>query len=379
MSKLLTVYDDKELLNNVISALTLEVEEVIYVYHHDVNKKTFRNINKVLNDKKEIKTSFILLQNDAEELTKIIEDNPDIIVDVGGSKYLSLKLFDLAEEYDNDIIYFDNEENVIKDYRSHTVFYKDVYKLSIEEIFNLKNGKFSKILHAHATDKETIKIIKEVVERNLNNYLAFTKYITKINRTINNARRIDVKTYALNDKQTKDIVTDSCFNRCKSLFDLENNILSFKTKKIKDMIAVSGAFLENYVYQKLIESKIFDSVEMSVVVDFSDEKSSHKVSCEIDILACKNNRLLFISCKSNKIDTADLNEIYVQENMFGNILSAPVICLCEDANTKFINIYAKAEEMGVYIVDKSNIQDPSFPKIFEKIIDGTYVYDALPV
>ena len=47
MSKMITVYDDVDPLNNVVSALTLEVEELFYVYHHDVPKRDFDNIRKV--------------------------------------------------------------------------------------------------------------------------------------------------------------------------------------------------------------------------------------------------------------------------------------------------------------------------------------------
>ena len=48
MNKILTVYDDVDPLNNVVSALTLGVDEIFYVYHHDVPKNNFLNIRKVI-------------------------------------------------------------------------------------------------------------------------------------------------------------------------------------------------------------------------------------------------------------------------------------------------------------------------------------------
>ena len=84
MSKLLTVYDDKEPLNNVVSELTLDVDEVFYVYHHKISINNFINIDKVIKKYKDITTHYIQLQNDEEEIGKIINENPGIIIDVGG-------------------------------------------------------------------------------------------------------------------------------------------------------------------------------------------------------------------------------------------------------------------------------------------------------
>ena len=46
--KLLTVYDDVDPVNNVISPLTIEADEIFYVYHHEVPDSSFENITKVL-------------------------------------------------------------------------------------------------------------------------------------------------------------------------------------------------------------------------------------------------------------------------------------------------------------------------------------------
>ena len=101
------------------------------------------------------------------------------------------------------------------------------------------------------------------------------------------------------------------------------------------------------------------------------------VKCEIDLVAIRNNRLLFISCKSNKVETPALNEIYVHNSMFGNALSVPVICVCEDIDRRYPSIYAKAEELGIYMIDKSNLIEEDFPEIFHEIVSGVYEYDLL--
>ena len=119
MSRLVTVYDDKEPLNNVISTLSLKVDEVFYVYHHDVSRNHFINIQKVIKKYKNIKTRFIKLVEDEKEINQFIKNSKTTIVDVGGGKYLSLLLFEMAIKNGNRIIYYDDEENVIKSYREH--------------------------------------------------------------------------------------------------------------------------------------------------------------------------------------------------------------------------------------------------------------------
>ena len=97
MTKLLTVYDDKEPLNNVISALTIPVDAVFYIYHHEVSRNTFSNIEKVIQKYKDIQIDFIQLSEDEKQIKEILETDNGIIADVGGAKYLSLLLFDLTK------------------------------------------------------------------------------------------------------------------------------------------------------------------------------------------------------------------------------------------------------------------------------------------
>ena len=377
MNKLLTVFDDNESLNNVVSALTLDVSEVFYIYHNNINKDIFVNVDKVLNRHKKIKTHFLKLKDDEKEINAIINKNKNIIIDVGGAKYLSLLLFELAKDRDNKIVYFDDEENVIKDYRTHSVIVYNVFRLSIEDVFNLRNGKIVENMHRNATDKKTIEAINTLVENNLDNYSSFIRYITKINSIIGSGKRKGARSFELSSKQIKDIRTDSSYKKAKELFTINDNTITFATTKLLQLVSVSGAFLENYLYNRLIKSKKFDNVLMSTVIDFSGNRYNHPVRCEIDLLAIRNNKLLFVSCKSSKIDTPDLNEIYAQNSLFGNVLSFPVICLCEDADRKYPSIYSKAEEMNIYVIDKSNMQEKGFPEIFSKIVDGTYVYDEI--
>ena len=375
MNKLLTVYDDKEPLNNVINEISLDVDEVFYVYHHEVPRTSFNNITKVIRRHKNIGLHFVQLEDDERQLNELIDENT--IVDVGGAKYLSLVLFDMCEKYNNQIIYYDVEENRIKDYRSHKVLDVEVVKLNIEDALRLRGGEIVSQLHHNVKEKENKETITKLVETNLDDYSSFIKYMTLVNSKMSDNNYLGNYEYAINKRDHDELLTGNVFNNIDQLFRLADDRICFINRSIRDIVMVSGTFLENYLYIKLNEPGYFDDIKMSVIIDFSDEKYSHPVRCEIDCLVIKDNQLLFCSCKSSKATTDDLNEIFVHNRMFGNSRSKAVMFVGEELDRRYPSIYAKSIELGIYVVDKSSLLNKGAAAIFMEICEGTYKYDQL--
>ena len=378
MNKILTVYDDVDPLNNVISALTLGVDELFYVYHHEVPKSNFDNIRKVVSKYCDAKMHFMQLIDDEVQMSAIIDNNDGLIIDVGGAKYLSLFLFEMAAKRGNKLVYYDDDENCIKDYRSHSIITRKVFKLQIEDVLTLRGGTIQSTMHKPVTDKETKETLMQVVEKNIDTYSAFTRFITKVNSIDNSSKYIGFNTYKISENDRNAIVSDNSYKNIDDLFEIDDKCrLRFKNRKLREMVSVSGAFLENYLYVKLTESGLFDDVKMSTVIDFADDKYRYPVRCEIDCLIIKDNRLLFVSCKSSKVDTEALNEIYVHNHRFGNALSVPVLCVFEELDRKYPSTYAKGEELGIYLVDRSSFVMHDVSEVFMSILEGTYIYDEV--
>ena len=375
MSRLLTVYDDKEPLNNVINEISLDVDEVFYVYHHEVPRTSFNNIARVIRNHKKVDLHFVQLDDDEKQLRELIDENT--IVDVGGAKYLSLVLFDMCARLNNKVIYYDAEENLIKDYRTHKPLEIEVVKLNIEDALRLRGGEIVSQLHHNVTEKENKEIIIKLVEENLDDYSAFIKYMTLVNNKMSDNNYLGNYEYAINKRDYDELVGENVFNYIDELFSLMDDRIKFINRKIRDIVTVSGTFLENYLYIRLSEADYFDDIKMSVIIDFSDEKYSHPVRCEIDCLVIKDNQLLFCSCKSSKASTDDLNEIFVHNRMFGNSRSKAVIFVGEELDRRYPSMYAKAIELGIYVVDKSSLLSKSASTVFKEICEGTYKYDNL--
>ena len=128
MTTIIKIFDDKEYLNNVLPPLTLDIRHVVFLYHHKQNKRHLKSTVDVLKRYGEFKVDFIELKNDEKEISDLLEKHQEFVVDISANRYLTMLLFEKALRYKQPIIYYDSEENVIKDYRKHQIIAKDIFK-----------------------------------------------------------------------------------------------------------------------------------------------------------------------------------------------------------------------------------------------------------
>lgn len=372
--RLLKTFEEENNLTNVLVPLTLDVDEVFFVYHHNVSSRKLQNCARVINKYKHVKVLYKRVNE--EEIKDLIDENT--VVDISAAKYLSIVLYEVALLNDLPVIYYDEEERVIKQYFNHQVVTKDIFKLMIEDIVTLGGGKILSYLHKPVTDKSSIDLIYKAIESSKKEYTNFTSYVSRINSYISDFDYHDNKIF-LNENTTRRIVSDEAYKKYEdlNLFTLNGTDLTFYNNDIKKLFTVTGAFLENYIYHKLKDSNLFDDILMSSTIEFNDEQWKYPVTCEIDCLVLKDNNLLFVSIKSNKTEKDDLNEIKVHNVMFGNKQSKPVICTLSDISLKRPSVYAKAEELNVYMIDSTAFLNNNVPETFLSIIDGTYEYERI--
>lgn len=374
INKLIKTFDETNNFNNVIIPLSLEVKEIVYIYHHSIDENNKNIVLKIINKYKDIKVSFIKV--DEESIKEIVDENS--VVDVSVSKYISLVLTELAFKDNLNIIYFDIEERKIKEYKTHKVLCEKLFKFNIEDIITLGNGRIIDHLHRPTTNNETKELIYNVIKVD-RNYSKFISYMNSVNQLISNFNNED-NTYYLNESVINKITSSSYYTKYFStlnLFKIEGNKLIFFNDDIKRIFTASGSLLEDYIYNKLIDSNLFDDVSMSVKIEFNTKEYKYPVTCELDGLVLKDNTLLFVSVKSNKVDASALNEIKVHNIRFGNNYSKSVICVNSDLNVDSPSIYSKAMELGIYVIDDPYFKQDKIADKFLSIINNTYVYDKI--
>lgn len=125
-------------------------------------------------------------------------------------------------------------------------------------------------MHNPVKNRETIELIYKTIEYSKNNYSNFISFVSKINNLINYLDHKD-NDYYLDETTIKKITSDENYRYFKdlNLFTINDNTLSFFNNDIRRIFMVSGTFLENYIYNKLVDSKLFDDVLMSCNIEFS--------------------------------------------------------------------------------------------------------------
>ena len=211
MKAIIKAFDDKEYLNNVIVPLSIDVDTVVYIYHHKQDKNLLKNNDYVLKKYRSFNTFYHELKNDEEEIENILKQYQEIIVDISSNRYLTMLLFEKALRYGHKIVYYDGDENVIKDYRRHEIIIDKVFSLTIKDILRLSGGIIKHHMHDEpdANDEKTNNIIALVVNEHLDDYSSFIAYVQKVNHLIG---KNDNGSFYLSDKDIEKIKTDPMYS-----------------------------------------------------------------------------------------------------------------------------------------------------------------------
>lgn len=373
INRLVKTFDDSNNFNNAIIPLSLDLNEIVFIYHNSIDEN---NKNIVLNTikkyKKDIRVDFLKVNEDT--INEVVFN--DSVVDVSVSKYISLVLTEIAYTNNLKIIYFDTEERNIKEYRDHTVLCNKLFKLSIEDLITLGNGKILDHLHKPTTNQVTKEKIYQIIESDIN----FNKLIDFFSRCSKCLHKNSDGSITYNKDFNNSILSSNFYQRYiidYNLFTIRGNEVIFINDDIKRIFFTPGELLEEYIYNKLIDSNKFDEVSMSVKIEFNKKNYNFPVTCELDGLVLLDNTLLFVSAKSNKVDTAALNEIKVHNIHFGNIYSKSVVCVNNNLNIESSGTYSKAMELGIYVIDEPYFKENKIVEKFISIINNTYTYDKL--
>ncbi len=377
---LIKVFDEYEYLYNVMIPLSLPFKHIVFLHRSNLNceMKVVKSAAELLMSKGRTVT-FLEIKEDRSDIEKLLNDSSQATIDIGGShRYLSFYLFEKVIVQDRPIIYYDMIENVIKNYRTHSVLTKDLYRLSIKEMISLSGALYLENMHQtpNLDDEELITSIKGVVEDSIEDYQAFTRYIGTLSQVL---PPLDGP-IILENKQIQKITQHPLYKRMikHHIMKVEGNELKVYKPLYRHLLKNIGSWLESYLYIEMQKSGLFDDVKMSAVIDYLERGGNCPISCEIDVVGIQNNRLILISCKSNKVETEALNEIKVHNLSFGNFLSRAAICTMDDLNIKNPIVFRKAKEYDIAVIDKTAFANKSVPTVLSKILEGTYEYEKVP-
>lgn len=133
----------------------------------------------------------------------------------------------------------------------------------------------------------------------------------------------------------------------------ENKIsFTFKSALVRFWLRDVGSALETKVYMECARSGIFDDVCLSAVVNWeSRERGSKQVTNEIDVMAVRGVKPVFISCKATEIKTEALNELSILRDRFGGEGSLAVIVTSVPLSSRGSRaMLARAQELNIRVI-----------------------------
>ena len=119
-----------------------------------------------------------------------------------------------------------------------------------------------------------------------------------------------------------------------------------------------GVWLEMYLFSAMVQSGLFDAVQISMVVSWDDDDKDDRVQNEIDVCACSGLGQLFCSCKTSTPDPYMLNEIAVMTRRFGTAYATPVLATVCDMKKDATAAYWRAQQMGIELIDINDLEKP---------------------
>ena len=138
----------------------------------------------------------------------------------------------------------------------------------------------------------------------------------------------------------------------------------FADESVRFWLRDIGAVLELKVYRDCLEAGCFDDVEMSAVVNWEGGQSQRNaVTNEIDVMAIRGIRPLFISCKTCEIKTEALNELAVLRDRFGGKESRAMIVTSANATKSRSLMRLRAKELYIEVVEWEDLAQGRLPDI----------------
>ncbi len=127
---------------------------------------------------------------------------------------------------------------------------------------------------------------------------------------------------------------------------------TFPDEAVRFWLRDIGSVLELKVYRDCMEAGCFDDVVLSAVVNWEGGQTQRNaVTNEIDVMAVRGIRPLFISCKTSEIKTEALNELAILRDRFGGKGSRAMIVTSSNPSKSRALMRMRADELGIEVVE----------------------------
>lgn len=387
MKVLIELFDTEQIFN-YIATLVYKPEKVYFVGDGKIMGGNCRRKAEKLARMKNINTEFLyrfvnpdnfpLLRS---KIAEIIEDEKKLgnecVIDVTGGRDLALVAAGYLMSLGTEIIRYDPKNKLFRTLSSGETYPADV-NLSCEEVITVAGGTVYSNTHKLSFSDKEWDIIKKIIRiyfKKRDIWTKFVKYLQRVSKKDGEkvgdrlfieapaALNVDGKTFSadteiMSELEKAGAISDFSFSR-------KNNRLEFKYKssEIANLLVNEGVWLELIIYLTVKNSDLFTDSDTGVKFiwdipdngnSLSDLLSDNTPRNEVDVMAVRGIKPIFISCKTRAPINEDLNELYAIREHFGGELACAVL-----ATTKHVEIespiYERARAMGIEIIHEYDL------------------------
>lgn len=377
-----------EPIENVITCMNFNIDKVIFFGYHNViehkRASTELFLKKYCGVKKVV--FWELSQDDLQSIIKTMQAEIEreiardsrMYFDITGGESLILVAFGiLAVRFNTPMHVYDVVNNKLTELddcsQSKISNELEVKRITfnLDQFIELQGGMINNFLHKELKNIENnaftddVAKIWEVAKRHWSLWNPFSDFLKRHmipNENLYVSRRASVIVNKLRESDNK-LDTPNKLNRIlddlsemgaiKKLKHIDGRYeFSFKNEQIKDLLWEGGSILELHTYQR--ERKKYDDCRIGVHLDWDgviQDTPSDDVINEIDVLALKGNVLVFISCKSGKMNAQQslhaLYELDCVAKRFGGKYARMVLVTAQPMSAASM---LRAKEMNIEVL-----------------------------
>ncbi len=384
MCTLIKFYD-KDVLKNIASVITLKPEKIIFIYDNQI-----KDYNRFVSLKKCFSKHYTdysferypININDLQEIYETVKSillcNEECYIEfTGGSELMLMAGFKAGYDLNARLIYTDLIERLIKDTENNLI--AKMAKICINDFVDAMGAKIigNSKHEPKEEDYDNILNMADYIFHNLYDWKKTCSFIqTAMSQTAPSdlfleARALPVKKYSRTSLCDKNMLFKfQKYGFIKELVFSKNKIsFTFTSETSKQYLINYGVWLELFVFISAKRCGKFDDVFLGTMLDFNAYDGQIIQGNEIDVLLCDNSLPVFISCKLRNADTPALNELIVAKKRLGGWFSKAIIVAFGNEKKEKTGTYKRAKELGISMLDKSDILSGDFGEKLIKAID----------
>lgn len=375
---IIEIYDDEQIYN-VLAITEFKPKNVVYIGTRKLKSRKLKAsiISCYRSLGIDVKcffysTDMLSIEAIMNELKSIEKDFPAYVIDLtGGSEVALVAVGMLAKERGIPLMRYDRYE-----YRYRNIFncpcaerMVSAPHFTVEAFMKLAGSEIKQ--HGHLSldslDPMTARDIFqiwEVFKRSYQSWHRLVLYLQQVSKRpsdqtslsvyapmliYSGERIVNCETLLMNELAAAGILLD---------YSVKGGRVSFRYKNelMRSCLIDTGICLELYVYATAMQSGEFDDVKLSIVIDWDgDLEARINTLNEIDVMLVRGQVPVFISCKSGSPNVVALNEIKTLATQFGGENGRPVLVTMADVRTNDPFLYQRALDMGIAVIDYTDI------------------------